>query len=115
MTRFIRVSLVSAVGAFSLACNDQPTESVPPVIASATTLPTEAVPGWQLADTAKVILLDDAGQPVSGVEVTWSVREGGGSVTPVNTVTDAAGVSAAVWTLGPVAGVNQLRASTILG
>lgn len=43
------------------------------------------------------------------------MRQGGGSVAVVNAVTDADGVSAAVWTLGPVAGTNLLRAQTLLG
>lgn len=103
------------MGVATLACNDQPTEPLPPVMGSASTLPTEGVPGWQLADTPKVVLLDDAGHPVAGVEVTWTVREGGGSVVPVNTVTDADGISAAVWTLGPTEGMNRLRASTLAG
>jgi hypothetical protein len=109
-------TVIACAGAvLALACNEQPTAPGPTAMVPAAALPTEGVPGWQLADTPKVIFLDDAGQPVSGVEVTWTVREGGGSVTPVNTVTHADGVSAAVWTLGPVAGSNQLRASTVLG
>lgn len=103
-------ALASATALAALACNDPPTEPVPPGLASGSTLPIAGVPGWQLADTASVRVVDDAGHPVPGIEVTWEVRLGGGAVEVLNAVSDADGISAALWTLGGAAGANQLRA-----
>lgn len=48
--------------------------------------------------------------PVGGVEVTFSVVGGGGSVSPASATTDAQGSAVADWTLGPTVGAtNTLR------
>lgn len=114
LAQFTQALAVSAFGAVALGCNDQPTEPVPPDITSASALPVAGVPGWQLADTARVRVIDGAGNPVAGVDVTWEVRVGGGSVEVLGATSDADGLSAAVWTRGAATGANQLRA-TIAG
>lgn len=43
------------------------------------------------------VVVTEGGLPAEGVEVTWSTVEG--SITPINAVTDAEGVSRARWTL----------------
>lgn len=54
----------------------------------------------------------NAGQPVSGVTVTFAVTGGGGSVTSGTQVTGANGVATVGnWTLGVVAGPNALQAA----
>jgi Leucine-rich repeat (LRR) protein len=67
-----------------------------------------------------VVVRDAAGNPVSGVHVTFRVETGGGKVTataqdvPADSVivtTDADGLAGSVWTLGPAAGTNTLTAS----
>ena len=70
----------------------------------------DGVVGTALASPLRVEVTDEAGDPAAGVEVTWSVTAGGGSITPAST-TDAAGVAAAVFTLGAANGVHTATAS----
>jgi len=57
-----------------------------------------------------VTMLVEGGNPVVGAPVVWAVQSGGGSV-PATAVTDAAGQASATWTLGPIAGVQTVRAT----
>jgi hypothetical protein len=66
--------------------------------------------GFPLADTLLVRLEDDNGNGVGGKAVTWVLATGGGSVTPVNSTTNANGYASTRWTLGPSAGSNLLNA-----
>ena len=112
---FLRRCGITAGAALLLAaCNDQPTALGPTDTVAATALPTAGVPGWELADTARIQLVDDHGRPVAGETVTWTVIEGNGSIEVLNGVSDADGYSSAVWTLGAQPGPNRLRASTVL-
>ena len=56
------------------------------------------------------LLTDLAGIPQPGVEVTWSVVSGGGTIT-TPTVSDANGMADATFTLGQVAGPQKARAA----
>src|SRR5439155_7392950 len=52
------------------------------------------------------------GRPVAGVQVTFSVTAGGGSITGATQVTDANGVATVgTWTLGASTGLNELQAA----
>jgi PKD repeat protein len=57
-----------------------------------------------------VRLADENGNPVEGAAVTWVVSIGGGTVTPQNTRTDAAGQASVDWRIGPATGENRLDA-----
>jgi hypothetical protein len=58
-----------------------------------------------------VIVVDRYGNPVPGVEVTWTAELGNGELSPSSgTVTDAAGRSTVTWTLGNRIGVQQATA-----
>jgi hypothetical protein len=61
----------------------------------------------------KVLVTDDAGNPVSGASVTFSVQTGGGSISPAGPVsTDQNGFAApSAWTLGAAAGDNTVKAA----
>jgi hypothetical protein len=60
-----------------------------------------------------VKVTDEIGNPVPGVEVSFSVLQGGGQVTDGIRVTGADGQAVAGdWTLGPEAGLNQLQAAS---
>lgn len=68
--------------------------------------------GAALSTPARVRVTASDGTPLAGVTVRWEVSSGAGSVSPVQGgVTDAAGVGSATWTLGTVAGTQELRAS----
>jgi adhesin/invasin len=69
-----------------------------------------AAAGSALADPLVVSVTDAFGNPVSGVEVTWTAV-GGGSVSASTTQTDALGHTSVTRTLGPAAGVQTTTAS----
>jgi hypothetical protein len=66
--------------------------------------------GVALPAPLRVKLTDEAGNPVAGVTVTWSVTAGGGSITATSP-TDAAGIAAATFTLGATAGTQTAQAA----
>ncbi len=63
-----------------------------------------------LADSLVVQATDVLGNPVAGVEVTWSVS-GGGSISPTTVVTGADGLAGAERVLGPTAGPQSAQAT----
>jgi hypothetical protein len=59
-----------------------------------------------------IVLRDNAGNPLSGVSVTFAVTGGGGSITGATTTTNASGIATVgSWTLGSSAGPNDLTAT----
>ena len=59
-----------------------------------------------------VVLVSDAeGRAVAGVPVSFTIVDGGGTVSPASSTTDASGLASTGWTLGPTPGLNHLRAS----
>lgn len=71
-----------------------------------------AAAGTDLAAAPAVLVTDGAGNPVSGVAVTFSVTAGGGSLQGANVSTGPNGVAAASkWTLGAVVGTNTVKAA----
>lgn len=67
------------------------------------------VPGWALLDTLTVQVLDDAGHPLPQQRLTWTIQAGNGTLTLLDTVSNLDGMTRAVWTLGPAAGVNRVH------
>jgi adhesin/invasin len=68
-----------------------------------------------LANPIVVHVTDANGNSSANSLVIWSVTAGGGSVTATTSLTDANGNASVVWTLGPTAGTNSLRASISSG
>jgi hypothetical protein len=62
-----------------------------------------------------VRVLDVDGLAVPNQEVDFVIESGGGSVDPATFTTGRDGLASATWTLGPGAGVQELRASTPRG
>lgn len=60
--------------------------------------------GTVLAAPLVVRAVNASGTPLSGVQVSWSVRTGGGSITPATITTDGSGQAYARWTMGPSGG-----------
>jgi Bacterial Ig domain/Bacterial Ig-like domain (group 1) len=73
-----------------------------------------AVAGTAVATDPAVIIRDSGGNPVSGVEVTFT-PSGGGVVGPQPVTTGSDGIASTSWTLDPVAGPNQLTAGSSVG
>lgn len=71
-----------------------------------------AVAGFAVPVPPAVRVVDEYGNGVEGVEVTFAVASGGGSVTGEAQTSGADGSAAAeAWTLGTTAGINTLDAS----
>ena len=71
-----------------------------------------ALPGQTLPVAPSVFVRDAYGNAVAGTTVTFAVYNGNGTVTGATAVSDAAGIATVGgWTLGPLTGVQTLRAS----
>lgn len=67
--------------------------------------------GTVIASPLRARVFDSFHNPVAGASVSFSVISGDGSVSPANAVTDSTGSVSANWTLGPVTGVQSVRAA----
>jgi hypothetical protein len=72
-----------------------------------------ALHGTALPDPPVVKVVDArTGQPLDGLNVTFTVTVGAGNIVPAAAVTDADGIATGgVWKLGPAAGPNELTAA----
>ncbi len=103
-------SLGMAVALITLVSGCGSDSTSPPVPAGAS-----AVGGADLiatvgtaVGTLQLRVVDEAGSPLSGISVAWSVTSGGGSVSPASSTTDANGIAQTTWTLGPTAGAQTV-------
>ncbi|MBB4636985.1 Ig-like domain-containing protein [Longimicrobium terrae] len=121
-----RWTLGTAGGSQSVSAS---AEGVLPIAFVATAIPTTGEPvtlvrvsgdgqgarvGMQLAAQLVVRATNGGGTPLSGVQVTWSVRTGGGSISPATITTDGTGQAYARWTMGPASG-PATAAATVAG
>lgn len=67
--------------------------------------------GTELPIDLEVLVLDDLGAPLAGVDVDWAVGSGGGSITPATSTTDGAGHASATATLGATEGAQTFTAT----
>jgi Leishmanolysin len=75
-----------------------------------------ALAGQPVTPAPSVLVLDSFGNPVPGVSVTFTVAQGGGSVTGAVASSNASGVAqVGSWTLGSAAGLNVLVARIASG
>ena len=70
-----------------------------------------AEPGAALGAQLQVKAADQFGNAVAGVQVAWAVTAGGGSIAPTASTTNAAGLAASGFTLGPAGGAHAAQAS----
>ncbi|WP_420125026.1 leishmanolysin-related zinc metalloendopeptidase [Longimicrobium sp.] len=113
--------LGATIGANTLTATF-PGTALPPVVFTATAANAGAVSiqsgqNWAaMAGTAipvapRVVVHDGSGNPLAGMQVTFTASSGGSVASPT-AITSAGGVaSAGAWTLGPDAGPNTLTAS----
>jgi adhesin/invasin len=66
--------------------------------------------GTALAESLAVIVKDQGGAVLAGINVTFTITAGGGSVSPATRATDAAGIARTRRTLGPNAGTQTVTA-----
>lgn len=112
-----RCSSAFVAALLSVGCGDDGGIIVPPPAGEATEL--VKISGdaqvWYLNNALpapyRVGARDANGLPVSGVSVNWAVTSGGGSVSPLVTVTDSVGTATATHSLGPTVGSQAASAS----
>src|SRR5262245_61761859 len=112
-----RVVLVSAL-AYLVACSggDSGGTGPTPKIASSLGISAGNNQSAQVATAVPiapaVLVRDQNGDPMSGVDVTFTIQTGGGTITGGTATTGANGVATVgSWTLGTLAGANTLRGS----
>lgn len=71
-----------------------------------------AAPDTQLPDSLAVKVVDAYGNGVAGVEVTWAITTGTGSLSATVTNTDAAGIATTAFTLGSTLGTYTVDATS---
>src|SRR5690606_28477301 len=110
LRRHVRNALIPLAALIAAACSDGGSgPPVPSTITAASAIASSAVVGSSLSPTVRVT--DNRQRPVPGVDVTFEVTAGGGSITNTSATTDANGVAAAgTWTLGTSTGQNRLVA-----
>ena len=69
------------------------------------------VVGTPLPDSLGVIVTDEYGNAVPGVNVVWAAADGAGALSPAETTTNSEGEARTRWTLGPGAGRQTATAS----
>lgn len=110
-----RVVLVSAL-AYLVACSGSdstgPAPKVPTSIGISVGSNQTAAVATAVPIAPAVLVRDQSGDPMSGVDVTFTVQTGGGTITGGTATTDANGVATVgSWTLGTAAGSNTLWGS----
>jgi hypothetical protein len=108
----VRRSAMLGVGlAATASCGDDSSTPSDDTIAKAPTNSGDGQTGsvgQALANALRVLVTVD-GEPQPGVSVTWSTTDG--SVAPTSVATDADGISATTWTLGPTTGAQMAQAT----
>ena len=108
--------LILACGLLAGCSDSNPSSaSVPPPVGSisASSATTQSAPVGTEVPTPPSVTVEDTNQaPLAGVNVTFAVAGGGGTVTGASQVTDASGkATVGEWVLGPNNGTNTLTAS----
>jgi adhesin/invasin len=110
--RLPSILLVGALVALAACGETGPSEPLDPSsVNDITTGSLSGVAGQALADRITVRVADDNNNPLEGVEVTFAVTAGGGSVSPATATTNNDGQAQTQWTLGPTVGANVLTAT----
>ena len=107
------VLLLVLVALVPAACSDDPTEPIPPdpepANVDALSAPDAAVAGTSVE--LGIVVTDDGGAAVGGVETEWDIVAGGGELSETVVSTDPSGIAEVTWTVGPEAGNGHVRAS----
>ena len=75
-----------------------------------------ATSGTVVGIPPEALATDQFGNPIAGIDVTFAVTSGGGTITGPSQTTDAAGTARVTsWTLGVAVGSNTLQATTPFG
>ena len=107
----------SALGVTSAAIQIQVVWQGPAKITVAAFNPPLALsPGGSPVDSIRVQVTTLTGAPAPGARVAFSVKDGGGTISPASpslAIAGNSGIAAAKWTLGPSAGTNTVVATVV--
>jgi len=109
MKRFC-LALLIALALVDCGGDSGGTGPTPNTIAVSAGTPQIGAAGTALAESLAVIVRDQSGAVLAGVNVTFTITAGGGSVSPATRATDAAGIAKTRRTLGPNAGTQTVNA-----
>jgi hypothetical protein len=104
--RFTRTFLLAAL-AGAPGCGDDATAPAVPTTLEVDGVESSATVGSQVP--VRVRVLGRSGEPLAGIEVSFEVLDGGGSVSESGSMTGEDGWAFAFWTLGTVKGMQRLR------
>jgi N-formylglutamate amidohydrolase len=108
--------VLAACGAGETPAGPGPGPRVPAAIMEAGGDGQQGAVANALATDPAILVVDDAGRPLAGVAVTFTVAAGDGWTTAHDATTDASGRAATSWYLGPKPGTEQrLRAAAGAG
>jgi uncharacterized protein YjdB len=117
MMRRSAITGIALAAFFALACSDDkgtgpgPVDPVPTSLAAVGSVPETAVVATALAEPIRIRVLDAKDEAMSGIQVSWSVTAGGGSLSATSSTTNANGEASVTWTLGTEAGENAAKAT----
>ena len=112
--RTSQVAVLIACLAAAAGCSEDDGFVEPPSPASLTIVggsPQAGTTGLPLGQTLRVRVTDDDGEPLGGVEVSWAVTAGQGTLITATSTTDGDGVAVNSWTLGATEGQQTVTAS----
>jgi hypothetical protein len=110
MSTLLRTLPVLVALAGAAACSGgTDTSGSPAKLQPASTAPLSGPPGRLLTDSVRVKVLTEDDRPVANVSVQWVPKIGGGTAGAGTTTTNADGVSANSWQLGPAEGGQTME------
>lgn len=107
-----RIAVAAACLLFAFTgCSDvaEPERALPEILVALDGDEQEGIVGGGIERPLVVQVTDSSGTEIPGVSVIWSTT--GGSLGAATTTTDAFGIAAVNWTLGPTAGEQAVQAS----
>ncbi|MFC1791483.1 hypothetical protein ACFL0I_03340, partial [Gemmatimonadota bacterium] len=108
LQRFFSAAVVVSFLALA-GCKDT---TSPPQPASMSGSPSTTISGTVGSSiSVTVTVMGDDGSPYAGGVVSFTISSGGGTVSPGSATTSQSGQASASWTLGQIAGAQQLRAT----
>lgn len=101
------VSFIGAITFTATASEDEPPARVIAPVEGTD----QAAPAGAAVPVRPAVRVTENGEPVAGIEVTFTVAAGGGTVDGATQVTNADGIArVGAWVLGPEPGINRLEA-----
>jgi plastocyanin len=96
---------------FTLTATQAPTDNTPAAIEISSGNNQSAIVGGSLPAPLAVVVRNAASEALSGITVTWTVTQGGGSVGSATSTTNAQGIASTTYTVGGSAGSEQIEAA----